>query len=306
MRLYNSLNDFLRRRFGVRVQKVSVHMGFSCPNRDGTKGFGGCIYCNDRSLYPSDISGSLRSQIERGIERMKRRYGAEKFIVYFQSNTNTYAEIDKLEKLYNEAIAFPSVVGLAIGTRPDCVSDDLLDLLQDISHRTYLWMEYGLQSASDETLMRINRCHTVHDFADAVDRTHRKGIEVCAHVIIGLPGETWNEYMNTADFLAKLLIDGVKIHAFHVIKDTVAEKWYNNKKLEVLTMESYVSHVADFLERLPESVVIHRSTGEVPKEYLVAPDWVKNKMEVIERIKEKLRERGTYQGIHCRRRSIFV
>lgn len=280
-------------------------MGFTCPNRDGTKGRGGCIYCNDRALYPSYKLGSLKEQILKGIEQMKKRYNAEKFIVYFQSNTNTYTSVDELNRLFSEALSFPSVVGLAIGTRPDCVSDEILDMLSDFSKKTYLWVEYGLQSAIDETLKKINRCHTVHDFADAVLRTHRRNIETVAHVIIGLPGEGQEQIIRTAEFLADIQIDGIKIHAFHILKDTVAEKWYNNKMIELLSMNQYASLVVGMLERLPENVIIHRLTAEAPEEFLIAPEWVKHKRVVLDRVKEIMRNKNTYQGKYYKKKSII-
>ncbi len=305
MHLYNSLSGHLRKRFGTRVQKVCVHMDFTCPNRDGSRGRGGCIYCNDRALYPPYKLGNLKEQITSGIERMKKRYNADKFIIYFQSNTNTYSSPERLRELYNEAISFPSVVGLAIGTRPDCVPDETLEMLREFSEKTYLWMEYGLQSASDDTLKRINRCHTVADFADAVERTHKNGIEVVAHVIVGLPGEGREDIIRTAEFLREIRIDGIKIHSFHIIKDTVAEKWYNNKMIDLLTMDEYATYVVDMLERIPAEVVIHRLTGESPDDFLIAPEWVRNKMRVINRIKEMMKERNTYQGKLCEKRSII-
>lgn len=305
MRFYNSLNEHLRRKFGTRVQKVCVHMDFTCPNRDGSKGRGGCIYCNDRALYPSYKLGTLEEQIVAGIEQMKRKYRAEKFIVYFQSNTNTYGSVEKLMELYTQAISFPSVVGLVIGTRPDCVSDETLEMLGDLSKKTYLWMEYGLQSASDDTLKRINRCHNVHDFTDVVLRTHRRNIEVVAHVIIGLPGEGQEHVIRTAKFLSAIQIDGIKIHAFHILKDTVAEKWYNNKMIELPAMNQYASFVVDMLERLPENVIIHRLTGEAPEQFLIAPEWVKQKTAVLDRIKEIMKNENTYQGRYYQKRSII-
>lgn len=305
MRFYNSLNEHLRKRFGARVQKVCVHLNFTCPNRDGSKERGGCIYCNDRALYPPYKLGTLKEQIITGIELMKKRYGAEKFIVYFQSNTNTYASLEKLSELYTQAISFPSVVGLAIGTRPDCVSDEILEMLGDLSRKTYLWMEYGLQSASDDTLRRINRCHNVQDFADAVFRTHRRNIEVVAHVIIGLPGEGQEHIIRTAEFLAEVQIDGIKIHAFHILKDTTAEKWYNNNMIELLTMDQYASLVVDMLSRLPQNIIIHRLTGEAPEQFLIAPEWVKQKTAVIDKIKEIMKNKGIYQGRYYQKRSII-
>lgn len=257
---------------------------------------GGCIYCNDRALYPEYGSGTLSEQIMKGMAVLRRKYNVDKFIVYFQSNTNTYADVDKLREIFLEAISYPSVVGIAIGTRPDCVSEEILDMLRELRSRTYLWMEYGLQSASDETLRTINRCHTVNDFIDAVMRTHTRGIEVCAHVIIGLPGEEREHVLRTAELLSDVGIDGVKIHAFHILKDTVAEKWYNNKMIKLLSMDEYAGMVVDMIERFPERVVIHRLTGEAPEKFLVAPEWVKRKLNVINKIKETMRERKTYQG----------
>jgi len=299
MYLYNSLNEYLRKKFGSRVQKVCVHMGFTCPNRDGTRGYGGCVYCNNSALYQYESPGTLSQQIITGIERARRKYNAKKFIVYFQSGTNTYGKIEYLRNLFIEAISYPDVVGIAIGTRPDCVDPEILSMLAELSRKTYLWVEYGLQSASDETLQRINRGHTVQEFVTAVERTHSYGIDVCAHVIIGLPGEERENVLETARLLRDVKVDGVKIHAFHVLRDTVVERWYNNNMIKLLSMDEYAGLVVDMLERIPDSVIIHRLTGEAPDNFLVAPQWVKEKTRVLNTIQELMIRRGSFQGKFC-------
>ncbi|HEY4716516.1 MAG TPA: TIGR01212 family radical SAM protein [bacterium] len=296
MRFFYSLNEHLRGKFGSRIQKISVHCGFTCPNRDGTKGTGGCFFCNDRALYPGYEPGSLKDQILKGMDSAKKRYGAKKFIVYFQSNTNTYSNPGDLYKLYTLPLSFPEVVGIAIGTRPDCLQDDVLDIIEKISKKTYLWMEYGLQSASEKTLGKLNRRHTVKDFTVAVQRTHQRNISVCAHIILGIPWETRADVFNTVNCLNEIKIDGVKIHAFHILRDTVAEKWYNNNMVSLLSLSEYASLAADVIERLGENVIIHRLTGEAPERFLVAPEWVRNKHVVLKKIKDELEMRNSCQA----------
>ena len=247
---YRDLNTALRERFGYRVQKISLDAGLTCPNRDGTVGVGGCIYCNVRGSGTGlSQSCSITQQLARGKERLHRRYKASKFIAYFQSFSNTYAPLDELKHLYLEALAVEDVVGLAIGTRPDCVPDDVLDILTDLNRRTYLWMEYGLQSIHDRSLGLINRGHNVAAFVDAVERTRQRGLAICVHVILGLPGENKEDMLATAQALAGLDIQGVKIHLLYVIHGTPLANLYQRGAYHCLSREEYVDIVCDFLSR---------------------------------------------------------
>ena len=299
--LYYSLKDYFKDRYGVRVQKVTVALPLTCPNRDGIKAWGGCTFCSEGSK-PSMISADvpLRDQIRGGIERAKRKYGEDiLFFVYFQSYTNTYADLEYLRKAYSTALEFEGVVGLAVGTRPDCVPESVLDLLEDFAHKGLeVWVELGLQSANFETLKRINRAHGVSDFIDAVLRAKRRSLKVCAHVIIGLPGETKEDVVETAKLIASLPVDGVKIHPLHIIEGTVMANQYRRGEIKVLSLEEYANLCADFIEILPEEVVIQRITGEVDEERLIAPDYCspRYKNKVLQAVERVLRDRGTYQG----------
>ncbi len=300
-RPYLSLKDYFTERYGKRVQKITVALPFTCPNRDGTKAVGGCTFCSEGSR-PSMLSPSvpLETQIREGIERAKRKFGDDiLFFVYYQSYTNTYADINLLKEVYDTALRFEGVVGIDVGTRPDCVPEEVLDLLAGYSERGLeVWVELGLQSANFETLKRINRAHGVSDFVDAVLRAKERPLRVCAHMIIGLPYETREDVIETAKLLAALPIDGVKIHPLHVIRGTVMARQYQEGKFKVLSLDEYARLCADVIEILPENVVIHRVTGEVDEERLIAPDYCspKKKNLVLRKVEEVLRERGTCQG----------
>jgi radical SAM protein (TIGR01212 family) len=295
---YRDLNSYLKERFGARVQKVTLDAGLTCPNRDGSVGEGGCLYCNTRGsgTGASHRGLSITRQLEEGMQRMARRYGASRFIAYFQSFSNTYAPVEKLRALYQEALAFPAVVGLSIGTRPDCLSPEILDLLADIARNRLLWLELGLQSAHDETLKRINRGHDVACFTRAVRAAAERGLEVLAHVILGLPGEGPKEMADTACYLGTLPLQGVKIHLLYVVQGSALGRLYQSGGYRPLEEKEYVDLVADFLELLPPHLVIHRLTGDPHPEELVAPAWCRDKSRVLMGIKEELARRGRRQG----------
>lgn len=296
---YNSLSDFLKQKFGCKVFKVSLNAGFTCPNRDGTKGAGGCIYCSQSSLEPlkSADSADIKNQVLSGIEYIKKRHGAKKFIAYFQMNSNTYAETDILENLYKQAIVHPDIVGLAISTRPDCVDENVISLLSALSQKKFLWLELGLQSANDRTLKSINRCHTVQDFINAVDLAKTKNIPVCAHAILGLPDETKNDMLHTARFLTDMNIWGIKLHHLHIHKQTKLEELYKQGKVKLLGLEEYAKLVVDFLECTNPKIIIHRLCGDTSRKFLVAPEWSVNKFVIIDRILKIMEKRDAYQGI---------
>lgn len=299
---YRPFSRYLREIFGCRVQKIPLDAGFTCPNRDGRVGFGGCIYCGPRGsgtgAYENGVP--LGEQIRAGIESGKRRFGKCKFIAYFQAFTNTYAPPERLKSLYDEALRHQEVVGLSIGTRPDCAPDEVLELLEEYARRCHFWVEYGLQSAHDYTLELINRGHDIAQFVDAVERTKGRGINICAHIILGLPGETQEEMMATADLVASLELEGTKIHSLYVLKGTKLAEIYQRGEFRLLELEEYVSLVCDFLERLPPDMVIQRLTGEAPRDLLVAPRWSREKMAVLGEIDTELEQRGSYQGIEWR------
>jgi radical SAM protein (TIGR01212 family) len=295
---YLNLNAYLRGIFGCRVQKITLDAGLTCPNRDGTLGRGGCIYCNPRgSGTGAHAAGmSIADQLEAGKRRLAKRYKARKFIAYFQSYSNTYGPVDRLRSLYEEALGVEDVVGLSIGTRPDCVEAGVLDLLAGYTPRSLVWIEYGLQSANDETLRILNRGHSVQDFVEATAAARRRGIKVCAHVILGLPGEGREDMLATARLLTDVKIDGVKVHLLYVVRDTPLEKMYRAGRYVCLGRDEYVERVCDFLELLDPRVVIQRLTGDPHPEELVAPLWSLKKSQTLALIRQRLAARDTWQG----------
>jgi radical SAM protein (TIGR01212 family) len=299
---YLDLNTYMRRRFGERVHKLTVDAGLTCPNRDGRLSATGCIYCNARGSGTGALARgmSIREQLEQNKAGVTRRFKARKFIAYFQSYTNTYAPIERLARLYEEALAVDEVVGLSIGTRPDCVEDAVLDLLAGYAERYLVWLEYGLQSACDRTLQQINRGHDVACFSDALERAHWRGLPVCAHVILGLPGESRREMLATARFLADCAIDGVKLHLLYVIQGTPLEHLYREGRYTCLTQEEYVGLVCDFIERLPPRTVIQRVTGDPHPDELVAPAWALRKRETLDHIQRAFQSRRSRQGSRYR------
>jgi radical SAM protein (TIGR01212 family) len=295
---YRDLNSFLRSRFGCRVQKITVDAGMTCPNRDGRLSRSGCIYCNPKGSGTGAWAKgrSIKEQILAGQKALKRRYKARKFLVYFQSFTNTYAPIDTLAELYGQALGMPGVVGLSIGTRPDCVDENVLSLLEQMAHDHMIWIEYGLQSAHDPTLDLINRGHDYACFEKALALTQNRGILTCAHVIIGLPGEGGTVVRRTAKKMARAGIDGIKLHLLYVIRGTELEKWYRQGRYQCLERAQYVEQVCDFIAQLPPRVVIQRLTSDPHARELVAPMWALRKMEVLTAIGRRLQDKDTWQG----------
>ncbi|MCD6460027.1 TIGR01212 family radical SAM protein [bacterium] len=293
---YNNFHNFLRKKFSGKVYKVSLDAGFSCPNREHGMP---CTYCDEAGsgTGASKKGVSIREQMLLGMREYRKRYKAEKFIAYFQSYSNTNLPVWELKNIYDQALGFEDIVGLSIGTRPDCVDEEKIRLISNYCSDYYVWIEYGLQSANNETLKRINRGHTFEQLAQAVEMTKNKGINICLHVIIGLPGETYDDVMRTADEVAKLGIDGIKIHLLHIIKNTPLEKDYLSGKIKVLDQQTYVSMVCDFLEKIPKNILVQRLTGERRKDILTAPDWCLNKAVVIRSINDELIRRGSHQGI---------
>ena len=295
---YNDLNTYLRNLFGCRVQKIAIDAGLTCPNRDGTIASGGCIYCNVRgSGTGAHAKGtSIRRQLISGKKSLSRRYQAKKFIAYFQSFSNTYAPLPVLKSIYDEALSVEDIVGLSVGTRPDCVNEAVLDLLQNYARRCLVWVEYGLQSAHNKTLAFINRGHDVQCFIDAVEKTKNRGIKICVHVILGLPHETRQDMLHTAQTIQKLAIDGIKLHLLYVVKDTRLETIYRRGEFRCLEQQEYADLVCDFLERISPTIVVQRLTGDPHREELAAPAWSLKKTETLELIRKTLEKRDSWQG----------
>jgi uncharacterized protein len=296
--LYNEYSVYLKKMFGCRVQKIPLDAGLTCPNRDGSKGTGGCLYCDARGSGTGAFARlpSISEQIRRGKIFLGKRYGAGKFIAYFQSFSNTYAPRAVLEKLYREALDQEEVVGLAVGTRPDCITPEILDLLASFQKTHLIWVEYGLQSFHSETLRRINRGHTGEEFEQAVLETRHRGLNICAHVILGLPGEGLPEVLGTARRLSVQDIQGLKIHSLYVNQGTGLEAWYRDGRYQPLTRDRYVEWVCRFLEQIPPHWIIQRLTGDPDPGELVAPVWALEKKKNLERIRTRLEETGGYQG----------
>jgi radical SAM protein (TIGR01212 family) len=295
---YTDLNSYFRGIFGCRVQKITIDAGLNCPNRDGKISKGGCIYCNARgSGTGAHARGlSVTEQLLTGKKALAKRYKAKKFIAYFQSFSNTYAPLDKLKRLYEEALAVRDVVGLSIGTRPDCVDEPIIDLLAEYARKYLIWIEYGLQSARDDTLALINRGHDAACFEAAVRATRNRGLQICGHVIIGLPNETRDDVLYTAKKVANLGLDGIKLHLLYVIKNTKLEVLFQKGDYRCLEQQEYADLVCDFLERLPPKMVIQRLTGDPHPHELVAPRWALKKTETLARIKNTLEKRDSRQG----------
>jgi radical SAM protein (TIGR01212 family) len=295
---YYAFSRFLRERFGTKVFRVTVDGGFTCPNVDGSVAVGGCVYCDNRSFSPNRRQPRIpiREQVRRGIESLSRRYEADHFLAYFQAATNTYAPVEKLRRLYDEALDHPQVVGLMIGTRPDCVPEPILDLVEGYARDRYVCLELGLQTIHDRSLDWMNRGHHFDAFVDAVHRCRGRGFDVCAHVILGLPRETHADMMATADALAGMPVQAVKIHNLHVVRDTPLVDQYRAGSVRLFELDEYVGVVCDFLERLPPHMVIHRLQGDAPPDYLVAPAWCLDKQAVLSGIRAELERRGTAQG----------
>jgi uncharacterized protein len=293
-----SRNFFWREKFGCPVWKVSLDAGLDCPNRDGTLGRHGCIYCNPASFSPSRRMGitSLRAQLDAGVRRLHGRRSANHFVAYFQPATNTYAPVPLLRGLFEEALAHPGVVGLAIGTRPDCLPDEVLDLLTELAGRTWLSVELGLQTIHNRSLDWLRRGHRYEAFLDAIGRSRGQGWEIAVHVILGLPGESRDDMRATARELARLGVGAVKLHNLHAVRDTPLAQWVADGTVTLPGLDEYAGYVADFLEELPPDCVVDRLSGDAPPAYLVGPSWCANKAAVRAAIEGELRRRDTWQG----------
>ncbi|MFH1665000.1 MAG: TIGR01212 family radical SAM protein [Candidatus Omnitrophota bacterium] len=294
---YYSYNTYLRERFGCKVRRISLNAGFPCPNKDGTISGDGCVFCNEEGFSrfaATDIS--LKEQIERSIRLSRDTGGVSKFIAYFQNAAGTNAETAELEGAYAVIRDYPEIVGLCIATRPDCIDDKKLDLIAGYTGDHDVWIEYGVQTVHDRTLMAMNRGHTFARSAEAIKRTADRGIKAGAHIILGLPGETGADMVSTAREMSRLPVSGVKLHVLHVLKGTVLDEMYRRGEIELMTRERYVRTACDFLENLRPDCVILRLVSDAKKEFLTAPGWITDKLAVIDQIEKEFSERGTAQG----------
>ncbi len=295
---YYDLKSYWRNLFGCNVHKLQIDAGFTCPNRDGHVATGGCIYCDGRGskLRQQGALPRITTQIKSG----KKYYTgkADKFIAYFQTFTNTYAPIDKLKLIYDEALNEENVIGLSIGTRPDCLPAETIELLSDYARKYHVWVELGLQSIHDKTLQLINRGHNVQQFFDTVKALDGTGINICVHIIIGLPGESDKDILQTAHTLASLPISGIKIHSLLALQGTALGEMYQKGAVNIILKDKYVSLVCDVLEILPPQMVIQRLTADGYRDIFLAPDWAANKLDVLNSINRELQRRDTYQGTH--------
>ncbi len=288
----------MRQKYGQRVQKITVRAGFSCPNRDGSKGDGGCTFCNnDTFAAPSKIAHlSITQQIDHGIKTAKRRYNTDKFIVYFQSYSNTYAPLPKLKSLYEEALAHPAVIGLSIGTRADCIDEDKLNYLESLATNADITLEYGIESIFDDTLSRINRGHDYQSVKNALQASSNRKIELCGHLILGFPWESTDQVRQSAKEISTLPIDSIKIHQLHIVKGTQMEHDYLAGKLQIPNMEEYQQLLVTFLEHFSPNITIQRLYGEAPPQMLVSPSWNSSTSQFTQEIEKILGKRESFQG----------
>ena len=295
---YNSYSHFLRGFFGQRVQKVSIDAGFTCPNVDGSITTGGCNFCDNRSFSPSRRipRQQIVDQINEGVRRLKRRYKCDQFTAYFQPATNTYAPVDRLRSVYEAALSHSKVVAMSIGTRPDCVPADVVELLSEFAQRTYLSVELGLQTIHDRSMDWMNRGHYYKDFVEAMERCHSRGFEICVHIIIGLPGETHEDIMETARAVAQFPIDSVKLHNLYVVKKTALADQYISGEVELMGRDEYVTTLVDFLELLPPDMLVERISGDAPGDYFLGPSWCQDKPDVLRAVENEFATRNTWQG----------
>ena len=297
---YNDLSAYLSAHFPYKVQKISLNAGFTCPNRDGTVGYGGCTYCNNQTFNPAycKTEKTVTEQLEEGKQFFARKYPEMKFLAYFQAYTNTYAELEELKRKYEEALQVKDVVGIVIGTRPDCMPDTLLDYLEDLNQRTFLVVEYGVESTDNDTLKRINRGHTFEVAEEAIRKTAARGIRVGAHIILGLPGEMNDQLIKQAGVLSALPLTTLKLHQLQLIKGTrmAHEFEMQPEDFHLYSADEYIDLVIDYVEHLRPDLVLERFVSQSPKELLIAPDWGLKNHEFTDKVKKRMRERDAWQG----------
>lgn len=295
---YNDFGSWLRSKFPFKIQKISVDAGFSCPNRDGRIGTGGCIFCDNSTFNPSYCNSleSIKEQLETGKRFFNKKYHDMRYIAYFQAYTNTYGAMDDLKRKYEEALSTEDVVGIAIGTRPDCVSDELLDYLERLSRQTFLIVEYGIESANDDTLRRINRGHTFECARKAIEKTAERGILVGGHIILGLPGEDEKESIRQASIISSTKLDILKIHQLQIIKGTRLAQEYTNKPFHLYSVDEYIHLLSHYIQLLRKDIVLERFVSQSPKDLLIAPDWGLKNYEFTNLLVNHLRKTSAYQG----------
>jgi len=298
---YLDFSSFIKLNFGERVQKISLDIGFSCPNRDGSKGVGGCTYCNNNTFNPDycEPQKSVKTQLEQGIEFFSRKGKNNKFLAYFQAYTNTYSDFESLKQLYLEALSVPKVVGLVIGTRPDCISEKVIDFLDELSKTYFISLEFGVESTNEKTLLQVNRCHTFEETKTTFNLCKNKGFHLGAHIILGLPGESEADLMNHALEISKLPINTLKLHHLQIVKNSVMAVQYkrNPENFNLFTAENYINFISDFITHVRPDIIIERFISEAPKELLIAPKWggLKN-FEIVAKIDKNLQDKNLWQG----------
>lgn len=295
---YNDYGTWIRRQFEFRVQKISIDAGFTCPNRDGRISTGGCIYCDNRTFNPSYCQRrlSVSNQLAEGKQFFARKYPDMKYLAYFQAFTNTYAPIAQLKALYEEALQVEDIVGIVIGTRPDCVSDELLDYLAELNERTFVLVEYGIESTNNDTLLRINRGHSFEQSVSALERTHQRGLLTGAHIILGLPGEDAAESLRQAPILSQLPIDILKIHQMQIIRGTRLAEEFEREPFHIYTVDEYIELIAQYIQRLRPDLVLERFVSQSPKELLIAPHWGLKNYEFTNKLVNYLKAKDIHQG----------
>ena len=303
---YYTLDYFYKHKFNSKVFKVSLNAGFTCPNKDGKVGLGGCIYCSKTGSgeYAGDIKKDLVTQFNEVKDMMLKKWPKAKYIGYFQANTNTYANVDVLKEKYETILNLDNVVGLNIATRPDSITDECLDYLEDLSKRTYLTIELGLQTIHEKTSILINRCHSLKCFEDMVKKLRKRNINIVVHIINGLPYETKEMMIDTVKYLSDLDIQGIKIHMLSILKDTKLAELYNKEKFKLITREEYIDIVCDQLEYLRENIVVNRITGDPKVSDLIEPDWLIKKVTILNDIDKEMKKRDSYQGIRYEKKDI--
>jgi len=298
---YLDYSSFIKSTFGERVQKISLDIGFSCPNRDGSKGYGGCTYCNNNTFNPDycEPTKSIKEQLEEGIAFFGKKYKSQKYLAYFQAYTNTYSDFESLKKIYDDALNVEGVIGLVIGTRPDCISDEIINYLTFLSKKNFISLEFGIESTLNRTLEKVNRCHTFEETKATYKLCENKGFHLGAHLIIGLPGESKKELLNHATEISKLPINTLKLHHLQIVKNSVMEVQYkrNPEDFNLFTSESYIDFITDFITYLRPDIIIERFISEAPQNLLIAPKWdnLKN-FEIVAKIDKKLVEKNSWQG----------
>jgi uncharacterized protein len=297
---YHDYSSFIKKKFGERVQKISLNTGFTCPNRDGTKGVGGCTYCNNNTFSPyyCKPKKSITEQLDEGIRFFSSKYKTQMYLAYFQSYTNTYADVSLVKELYKEAINHPKIIGLVIGTRPDCVNEEIIDFLSEIAQQYYVSLEFGVESTMNKTLEAINRCHTFEETKSAYELAKNKGLHLGAHLIIGLPGETHNEMLNHAVEISKLPIHSLKIHQLQIVKHTVMALQFQKEPnlFQLFNVEEYIDFITKFITLLRPDIIIERFISESPSHLLIAPNWGLKNFEMVAKIDKRLVEKDLWQG----------